>query len=381
MDASPYFLDPDRSIMLDNCRILSRREEQLTATEMDRAAKQIIQTLCDFPVFRGWMIRTLERIVSHPKSGSKQFRRDGKKISIDQVESRLRTVRSNKTRLLGELTEIELSLKFHLYEKLVMQMQDKTGSWKSCNSWTQLMTLWTEWNLFKTTLVNSNLRLAFRLAKKFQGRGLSMAELFQEAVLGLTKCIGNFEVGRRRRVSTFASYWITQAIQGAIATTTRTVRLPHYASTIISRYRRTRTLLAQNKDGHPPTLEDVCKYNGWSKRTESKVKLMLAASNGISLSDVLSTDEDITLEKLLGIQDENSSDEIAELTPILIRQIPLLLDEREELVIKRRFGIDTEKKLSLKEIGEILGITKERVRQIEVAALDKLRAYFNPTDE
>jgi RNA polymerase primary sigma factor len=220
-------------------------------------------------------------------------------------------------------------------------------------------------------MVRANLRLVVNIARGYTGKGLALQDLIEEGNLGLLRAVEGFDPNMNTRFSTYASYWIKQSIKRALVNTAKTIRIPAYMVELLSKWRRATAKLTDEL-GRAPTQEEIARSLDLPKKKLNIIKKAIRVYNSTPQTDQAETGWSLG-EMLTDERTKTPDNEMVEADDLShVMQLLEKMDQREATILRMRFGLDDEEPKTLKEIGECLGLTRERVRQIESEALAKL---------
>ncbi len=356
----------------------AKAESAAAPVDLDAAADQLLAAAAAAPAADGEESSAKEKddkkALASIKVGPKGvYTEDSIRVYLQEI---------GRIRLLRPDEEIELARKIAdllQLEELAAQFESDHGHYPDTKEWAALV----EMPLIKfrrrlmlgrrakEKMVQSNLRLVVSIAKKYMNRGLSFQDLIQEGSLGLIRAAEKFDHEKGYKFSTYATWWIRQAITRAIADQSRTIRLPVHLYETISRIKKTTKTLSQ-EFGRKPTEEEIAES---MEMTIEKLRFIAkSAQLPISLETPIGKEEDSRLGDFIEADIENPEQDVAK---NLLREdlegVLATLSPRERDVLRLRYGLDDGRMKTLEEIGQIFDVTRERIRQIEAKALRKLR--------
>jgi RNA polymerase primary sigma factor len=228
----------------------------------------------------------------------------------------------------------------------------------------------------RSKLIRSNLRLVVKIAHDFKGLGLPLLDLISEGNIGLMRAVEKFDPSKGAKLSSYAAWWIKQSMRRALANQARTIRIPVQSASKISKIQGSRTKLME-KLGREPTDKEIAEDINLTERTVTGLRL--GKTTTISLHDPIQHGEDGEFRDIIPDDKTVSPDTIIQDEETLSHMLKLVsrLDERERTILQLRFGLNGERSRTLEEVSQTIGRTRERVRQIQNQALEKLRCMLD----
>jgi len=227
----------------------------------------------------------------------------------------------------------------------------------------------------RNKLIRSNLRLVVKIAHDFKGLGLPLLDLISEGNIGLMRAVEKFDPSKGAKLSSYAAWWIKQSMRRALANQARTIRIPVQSASKISKIQSARQKLTEEM-GREPTDKEIAAEVNLTERTVTGLRLGKATT--ISLHDPIQRGEEGEIRDIIPDEKTSAPDELVQDEEILKHMLELTykLEERERQILALRFGLDGDRPKTLEEVSQHIGRTRERVRQIQNQALDKLRKFL-----
>ncbi|HHW19658.1 sigma-70 family RNA polymerase sigma factor [Thermodesulfovibrio thiophilus] len=373
--------------------VLSKQEETTLAKTISNKKTELIKELLYIPFIQRKIYELSNLFSSNPEK-AKEILSDDEELDIEQIkeifikvsENVKKIMRRKKTRkdilktifdipLRDELTNMFIEELDHFKREIKkgsdLQITTGMSNEEFLKHFKNIKQIFNEFTEAKNKMIESNLKLVISIAKKYTGRGLTLEDLIQEGNIGLMKAVDKFEYKKDFKFSTYATWWIKQSINRAISEQSKTIRIPVHVIDNISKINKIYRELYENSEKEP-NLEQISSTLNISS---DKIADFLAISKEPISIDISVRDDDSLLREF--IEDINSPNPYEEALhndlKFLIKNLFKILSHKEKEILMKRYGLNEESPRSLEEVGKTYSVSRERVRQIELRAMRKLK--------